>query len=351
MTIVEDNSAIIGDDQQIAPVTTLRELALAAAAPAALRAAIQIGLADALGDTPVPVGELATTLRVDAAVLERLLRNLGCYGVFALTPAGVMHTSTSALLREDHPHSLKYWVLWVTEPWTWELWPHLEQAVRHGGQGLFEGRYGSEFFAHLHRNWPESTEVFNRSQTELSRITSATIADTLDLSNVRTIADVGGGRGYNLSVLLERNPHLQGVLVDLPAAIANPDPRLRPGGALASRARVLAGDCLQEIPVQVDVYLFKSILEWDDERTVTALRNAAAAGRPGGRVLMITNLVDDSPEIRYATGIDLLFLHNTNGRRHTLQGVTNLIQRAGLRLDGVSPIKPLLHLVEATIPE
>src|SRR5262249_19553782 len=156
--------------------------------------------------------------------------------------------------------------------------------------------------------WPESTEVFNRSQTELSRITSAAIADTLDLSDVKTIADVGGGRGYNLSILLEKNRHLEGVLVDLPPAVADPEPRLRPGGALAARARVMAGDCLEKIPVEADVYLFKSILEWDDERTVTALRNAAVAGRPGGRVLVVTNLVDDSPEIRYATGIDLLFL-------------------------------------------
>jgi C-methyltransferase len=349
VTIVETNSSGIGDDQ-IAPVTTLRELALAAAAPAALRAAIRIGVADELGDTPVPVDRLAKSLKVDAGVLERLLRNLGCYGIFADTASGVVHTSTSALLREDHPQSLKYWVLWVTEPWTWELWPHLEEAVRNGGQGLFEGEYGSEFFAHLHKEWPESTEVFNRSQTELSRITSATIADALDLRDAKTIADVGGGRGYNLAILLEKNPHLEGVLVDLPAVVANPDPRLRPGGALASRARVMAGDCLKEIPVEADVYLFKSILEWDDERTVTALRNAARAGRPGGRVLVVTNLVDDSPEIRYATGIDLLFLLNTNGKRHTMKGVTQLIERAGLQLDGVCPIKPLLHLVEASIP-
>lgn len=338
------------DDRRIAPVTALRELALAAAAPAALRAAIQVGVPDEIADAPVPLDRLAETLKVEPAVLERLLRTLRCYGVFTETADGVAHTPTSAVLRHDHPQSLKHWVLWVTEPWTWQLWPHLAEAVRDGGQGLFERLHGAEFFSHLHATWPESTEVFNRSQTELSRITSAAIADTLDLSGVGTVADVGGGRGYNLAVLLERNPQLHGVLVDLPAAIAEPDERLRPGGALADRSRVVAGDCLESIPVEADVYLFKSILEWDDERTVTALRNAVAAGRPGGRVLVVTNLVDDSPEIRYATGIDLLFLLNTNGRRHTLAGVTALVERAGLRLDGVSPIKPLLHLVETTIP-
>ncbi|MBC2876906.1 methyltransferase [Streptomyces sp. TYQ1024] len=330
-------------------MTVLRELSLASAGSAALRVAARLGIADRLDDEPVPVDVLARDLEVDADVLERLLRTLRQYGVFTETERGHVHTPASRLLREDHPRGLKFWVLWVTEPWTWELWPRLEKAVR-TGKGDFEERYGADFFTHLHREWPESTEVFNKSQTELSRLSSEAVAERLDLDGVRTLADIGGGRGYTLATLLERNPELEGILVDLPAAVAQPDPRLRPGGALASRARVTAGDCLREIPVEADVYLFKSILEWGDDQTVTALRNAARAGRPDSRIVVITNLVDDSPEIRYATGIDLLFLLNTNGKRHTRKGVTALVERAGLRLEGVGPINSHLHAIEASIP-
>jgi C-methyltransferase len=350
MAIVRKTAAVTEGGNGPSPVTTLRELSLASAAPASLRAAIRIGVADGLGDTPVPVRQLAKSLEVDAAILARVLRNLQCYGVFDETEDGIVHTAASRLLREDHPERLKYWVLWVTEPWVWELWPDLEQAAR-TGRGHFQDRYGAEFFAHLHKAWPESTEVFNRSQSELSALTSAAIAEALDLDGVKTIADVGGGRGYTLATLLEKNPHLHGTLVDLPAAVAYPDPRLRPGGALATRSRVLASDCLREIPVEADVYQFKSVLEWDDEKTVTALRNAMRAGRPGSRVLIITNLIDDSPEIKYATGIDLLFLLNTNGKRHTKAGVTALIDQAGLRLESLTPAGPLLHVVETSIPE
>lgn len=349
MTIARSNPSITSEDEDPAAITTLRGLALSAAAPAVLRAAIQLGIADEIEDTPAVVDQLAKSLEVDAGILERLLRTLKHYGIFAETEDGHVHTAMSRLLREDDPQSLKFWVLWVTEPWTWELWPHLEEAVR-TGQGVFEEKYGAEFFAYLHDTWPESTEVFNKSQTELSTLTSSALAEALDLSGVRTIADIGGGRGYTLSTLLEKNPHLQGVLVDLPAAVANPDPRLRPGGPLASRARVMAGDCLKKIPVEADLYLFKSILEWDDEKTVTALRNAAQAGRPDSRIFVVTNLVDDSPEMRYATGIDLLFLLNTNGKRHTKKGIIALTERAGLRVDNVRPVKPLLHVVEASSP-
>jgi C-methyltransferase len=349
MAIVRSGPYGAGDDQGPAPITMLRELSLAAAASAALRAAILVGVADELGDTPAPVDKLAKALKVDPGVLGRLLLALRQYGVFAENEDGYVHTDTSRLLREDNPQSLKFWVLWVTEPWTWELWPYLEQSVRTGRE-VFEEKYGAGFFEHLHKEWPESTETFNKSQTELSRLTSAALAEALDLSSVRTIADVGGGRGYTLSTLLEKNPHLHGTLVDLPAAVAHPDPRLRPGGLLASRAQVLEGDCLRKIPVEADVYLFKSILEWEDEKTVAALRNAVQAGGPDSRVLVATNLIDDSPEIRYATGIDLLFLLNTGGKRHTMAGITGLVEQAGMRVESVTPVKPLLHVVEASIP-
>jgi C-methyltransferase len=349
MTIVRTTPPAPAGDPATSPVTTLRDLSLASAAPASLRAAVRVGVADKLGDAPVPVDRLAESLGVDAVVLGRLLHNLRCYGVFDETADGIVHTDTSRLLREDHPQRLKYWVLWVTEPWVWELWPDLEAAVR-DGHGHFEERYGEPFFTHLHRQWQDSTEIFNRSQTELSTLTSAALADALDLSGVKTFADVGGGRGYTLSTILEKNPHLHGTLVDLPAAIAQPDPRLRADGALASRSTVVAGNCLEAVPVDADVYQFKSILEWSDERTVTALRNAKRAGHPGSRVLVVTNLVDDSPEIRYATGIDLLFLLNTDGKRHTRKGVVELVERAGLTFEGITPVKPLLHVVEASIP-
>jgi len=348
MRLIKSSSSMPDGVGGPSPVTMLRDLSLASAAPAALRAAIRVGVADEIDEAPVSVERLAAALGVDAGVLVRLLRNLRCYGVFDETEDGIVHTPVSRLLRSDSPSSLTSWVLWVTEPWAWQLWPDLEHAVR-SGHGSFEDTYGADFFTHLHKEWPESTEIFNQSQTELSRLTSAALAASLDLSDTKTFADVGGGRGYTLATLLEANPHLHGTLVDLPAAVAHPDPRLRPDGSLASRSRVLEGDCLREVPVEADVYLFKSILEWDDERTVAALRNAARAGRPGSRVLVVTNLIDDSPELRYATGIDLLFLLNTNGKRHTKSGVTGLVERAGLRLEGVSPAGQLLHVMEATV--
>lgn len=337
---IADHDAVIG----------VRELALGAAGPAALRAAVRIGIADELGDQPMTTTELARAVKVNQVTLGRLLRALAQYGVFAETPAGHVHTATSRLLRDDHPNSLKFYVLWVTEPWTWELWPHLDEAVR-AGQGGFEDRYGADFFSYLHTTWPESADVFNRAQTELSRLATNAVAAALDLRGIGTLADIAGGHGYTLATLLERNPGLHGILLDLPPVVAEADDRLCPGGALASRTEVVGGDCLREIPVEADAYLFKNILEWADENSVTALRNAARAGRRDSRVFIITNMIDGSPEIRFTTGTDILFLLNSNGRKHTRETITAVVRNAGMRVVEMRPVNSYLHLIEAAFAE
>jgi C-methyltransferase len=326
-------------------VIGVRELALGAAGAAALRAAVRIGIADELGDRPMTTEELARALNANPETLGRLLRALAQYGFFAETPEGHVHTLTSRLLRADSPNSLKFYVLWVTEPWTWELWPHLDEAVR-DGRGGFQDRHGMDFFAYLHKTWPESAGVFNKAQTELSRLATNAVAAALDLSGVRTLADVAGGHGYTLATLLERNPELHGILLDLPPVVAGADSRLRSGGALAARSRLVGGDCLREIPVEADAYLFKNILEWADEKSVIALRNAAKAGRKDSRIFIITNIIDGSPEIKFTTGTDLLFLLNVDGRKHTKATIESVVKEANMRVADMRPVNSYLHLTE-----
>ncbi|MCF2434660.1 hypothetical protein LV779_07475 [Streptomyces thinghirensis] len=132
----------------------LRELVVGAACAAALRAAARLGVADALGDTPMTVEDLAASVKTEPRPLRRLLRALTCYGVFAERKDGTFtHTDMSLLLREDDPHSLRYITLWCTEPWTWDAWPQLDEAVR-TGHNVVEGLYGKEFFTYLNEDAP-----------------------------------------------------------------------------------------------------------------------------------------------------------------------------------------------------
>ncbi|MEU1478465.1 methyltransferase [Streptomyces sp. NPDC001668] len=328
----------------------LRELVFGAACAAAVRAAARLGVPDALDDSPMPVEDLAAAVKTEPRTLRRLLRALSCYGVFAEQGDGTFaHTDMSRLLREDDPHSLRAIALWCTEPWTWDAWPQLDEAVR-SGRNVVEDLYGKEFFQYLNEDAPESADVFNRAMTTSSVQSARDVAQFLDLSGCASVADIGGGQGHVVASLLEKYPTLHGTLLDLPRVVENVDPRLRPGGALADRARLVPGDCRVAVPVRADVYVIKNILEWDDDSTTRTLRNVIEAGGPGARVVVIENLVDDSPSMRFSTAMDLLLLLNVGGAKHTTESLTGRLTQAGLVIGDVRPVNPYLHAFDCTIP-
>ncbi|MGV9250641.1 methyltransferase [Streptomyces sp. NPDC003697] len=333
------------------PSMRLRELAFGAACAAALRAAARLGVADALGDTPMAVEDLAAAVKTEPKPLRRLLRALSCYGVFTEQGDGTFaHTDMSRLLREDDPNSLRYITLWCTEAWTWDAWPKLDDAVR-TGRNVVQDLYGKEFFVYLNEDAPESADVFNRAMTTSSRQSAQDVADLLDLSAASSVADIGGGQGHVVAGLLEKYPSMHGTLLDLPRVVENADPRLRDGGALADRVTIVPGDCRAAIPVKADVYIIKNILEWDDESTARCLRNVIEAGGPGARVVVIENLVDDTPSMRFSTAMDLLLLLNVGGAKHTTDSMVSRITAAGLVIDDVRPVNPYLHAFDCTVPE
>ncbi|MFI2642685.1 methyltransferase [Streptomyces sp. NPDC018610] len=332
------------------PSMRLRELVFGAACAAALRAAARLGVADALGDAPLPVEDIAASVKTEPKPLRRLLRALACYGVFTEQPDGTFaHTDMSRLLREDDANSLRNITLWCTEPWTWQAWPKLDEAVR-TGHDVVQDLFGKEFFVYLNEDAPESADVFNKAMTTSSKQSAQDVADLLDLSGAASVADIGGGQGHVVACLLEKYPTMRGTLLDLPRVVDNADPRLRPGGPLADRVDIVPGDCRESVPVTADVYIIKNILEWDDDSTARCLRNVMAAGGPKARVVVIENLVDDTPSMRFSTAMDLLLLLNVGGAKHTTESMVSRLKAAGLVIDDISPVNPYLHAFDCTVP-
>ncbi|MFI1561728.1 methyltransferase [Streptomyces sp. NPDC020490] len=332
------------------PSMRLRELAFGAACAAALRAAARLGVADALGDGPTSVEDLAAAVKAEPRPLRRLLRALSCYGVFAERQDGTFeHTEMSRLLRENDPHSLRYISLWCTEPWTWDAWPKLDEAVR-TGRNVVEDLYGKEFFVYLNEDAPESAEVFNRAMTTSSMQSAQEVAAVLDLSGSTSVVDIGGGQGHVVASLLDKYPSMHGTLLDLPQVVERADPRLRGSGDLAGRVNIVPGDCREAVPVRADVYIIKNILEWDDDSTARTLRNVIETGGPGTRVVVIENLVDDTPSMRFSTGMDLLLLLNVGGAKHTTESMAGRLTDAGLVIDDIRPVNPYLHAFDCHVP-
>ena len=313
-------------------VMRLRELVFGAACAAAIRAAVRLGAADALGEEPATAEELAAAVRTEARPLGRLLRALASYGVFTEHPDGrFAHTAMSRMLREDAPDSLRNIALWCTEPWTWDAWPLLDEAVR-TGKDVIADLYGKRFFEYLHDDAPESAAVFNKAMTRSSMQSARDVVDSLDLTGVATVADIGGGNGAVLAEILKAHPNLRGVLVDLAGPARNAPQHLQEEG-VRDRAEVVTANLFEPFPVHADAAILCDVLgDWEDADATRLLSHCAEAVSPDGRVLVI-EMLPEAGQMAVFTEMDLRMMVYVGGRMRDLDQLEQIVDHR-FHLDG-----------------
>lgn len=319
--------------------TRLLELVNGCWTTQAVYAATELGIADALAGGPTTAGDLAGRLGLDAAAAVRLLRALVSLGVCSHVDGGYALTETGALLRDDHPRSLRGWCL-MTGRHLWDVWAALPDVVRTGIH--VHGRDGTPNRFRLLDDRPVEAADFHRAMTELSRMVGAAVADAVAklASPGATVVDVGGGHGELLCAVLRRSPGLRGIVLDLPSAAAGAVELLRAHG-VEERARVATGDFFAAVPAG-DLLLLKTVLhDWDDAAALAILRECSRALRPGGVVLVVERVlaetVGDHPRDRAACRADLNMLVATGGRERTAADFVRLAGSAGLAIVEQTP--------------
>ena len=106
------------------------------------------------------------------------------------------------------------------------------------------------------------------------------------------LVDVGGGKGTLLAEILQRHPHLHGVLLETPQVAAGARSVL--DAVDADRWEVVAGDFFERVPDGADCYLMANVLhDWDDSRSIDILSNCRRSMSTGGRVLIVERLIPE----------------------------------------------------------
>ena len=128
------------------------------------------------------------------------------------------------------------------------------------------------------------------------------VAAAYPLAGSETVVDVGGGHGLLLATLLRAHPALRGVLFDLPQVAAGARPLLEAQG-VADRCATVGGDFFAAVPDGGDVYVLAQILhDWDDERCGVILANCRRAMRPGGKLLVVEQVLPGGTRRPSASG-------------------------------------------------
>jgi ubiquinone/menaquinone biosynthesis C-methylase UbiE len=327
------------------PATQLDQMITGYWLSQAIYAAAHFGIADLLKDGPRPIDDLAQKTNTNSGALYRLLRALASAGIFAEGPPRQFSlTSLAEPLRSDVPGSKRALALMSGDE-QFQAWTEILYSIQ-TGKKAFDKVFGKPVFDYLSEHH-DKAKVFDAAMVGIHGRESAAVQSAYDFSSINTIVDIGGGNGSQLIALLQANPSMRGVLFDLPHVIERAKPNLAAAG-LADRCELIAGSFFDSVPAGADAYFMRHIIhDWDDEKSLTILRNCHRAMPAGGRVLVVESVIPPGNEPFAGKFLDLVMLLIPGGKERTADEYRTLFAQAGFELSKIVPTGSEVSVIEA----
>ena len=288
------------------PFDTLLQMAGGYCVPRCLHAVANLGVADALDDTPQTAVTLAAATGADSRALDRVLRLLSAYGVFEHRNGLIAHTPASRLLRADHPQSMHGLVRMFGLPALWAVVGELEHSIRTGApcaDRVLEGGFWGYLSAH-----PEASRIFDQAMT---------------------------AKAYGPKSLVWWPIMIFQGLVSLETEVKS------------DRLRLQAGDFFKDDLPSCDAYLIMEVIhDWDDaasSKILTALRRATPRH---AKVLLIEAILPDDVGPSWPKTLDIVML-TISGRQRTQREYSDLLSRCGFAMTQEIDTRAGVSIIEA----
>lgn|SRR5262245_15856120 len=244
----------------------------------AVRVAATLRIADHIARGTHTAESLAEAVNSHAATLDRLLRHLATIGLVRRDDAGrYLLTPLGEPLRSDQPHAMRDRLDIAGAVGRADLcFVRLLHCIR-TGEPAYAVQYGRSFWL----GGPCGRCIARRALDSLmgADVTAEApaIVAAYNWSTLGTVVDVGGGTGALLIALLAAHPTLQGIVIDLPAAVDVARTALAAAG-VADRAEVVAGSFFDPLPPGAGGYVLSAIVHnWNDDAAQAILRRCADA--------------------------------------------------------------------------
>lgn len=331
---------------QPSPAWQMRLLATGYHIPRCLHAVAELDIATRLADGARLANDIAVEAGVDGPTLHRVMRALASVDVFKEIEGGqFINTPLSETLRSDRSGSLRSWVLFYGDEPAWRSWGEFSYSVR-TGRSSFEHLYGANMFDYLSHQ-PERSRIFDEAMSAVTTLASDAIVAAYDCSKIKLLVDVGGGNATMLCSLLRANPHMRGIVFDLPHVGASATTYLA-NQSLEDRCEFVAGDFFVSLPQGANAYFLQRVLhDWDDEHCIRILQTCASAARAGAKILISEAVIPAGNDPFIGKLIDLHMLVMTHGgRERSLAEYQELLARAGWAYTRVVPTASPYSVIE-----
>jgi hypothetical protein len=315
---------------------------------AVIYVAVRLGIAELLRGGPLALAELAKATGADEAALGRLLTALSTIGICKKTDEdSCALTEMGACLDGDAEQSFRGWAIFEAEMLS-KSWSGMLESVMTGKTAAELQGLANSF--ELMGRTPENVDKFNAAMTELTRLVTPDILRSYDFSGISHLMDVGGGSGELLGAIAQQNRKLRGTVFDLPRCADAASQHLRQIG-ISDRVEFVAGDFFKSVPVIADAIILKSVIhDWNDERSISILRNCREALPSNGKLPLVERLMPETPsatdEDKAHALSDLNMLRGPGGCERTKGQYRELLNQSGFVLTAIYPAGRF-NLIEA----
>ncbi len=325
---------------ELTPFDTVLRMAGGYCLPRCLHVIAQLGVADALEETPKTAADLAGATGAHPDALGRVLRLLAAHGVFESKDGRFAHSPASRLLRSDHPQSMRPLAQMLGFAVCWATFEKLEYSVRTGLPAV-EKVVPSGFWRYF-TDHPEEGRIFDAAMTAKAHGHVAGVVRAYDFSGFRLIGDIGGGRGHLLQAVLDAAPAAKGVLFDLPQVID------AAAGVASDRLELRAGDFFKDGLPACDAYVVMEVIhDWGDEESVAILSAIRRAAPAHAKLLLIEAMLPKDPGPHWSKMLDIHMLTLLGGRQRTRSEYEALLADAGFRLEREIEVGSDISILEA----
>jgi hypothetical protein len=322
------------------PFDSLRQIYSGYCVSRALHVVADLGIADALDDSPRSAADLAGAVGANSDALDRVLRLLSSQGVFQSDDGKYRHSPASRLLRSDHPQSVRPVARMFGLSMNWSAYEAMGHTIR-TGRPATEKTMPEGFWRHF-ASHPEDSATFNAAMAAKAQVQVAAIVPAYDFSKFKRIGDIGGGRGHLLRAVLEAAPQAKGILFDLPHVVADAV------GITSNRLALLGGDFFKDALPACDAYLVMEVIhDWADPEAGAILGAIRRAAPADATLLLIEEIIPDDPGPHWAKTLDIHMLTLLGGKQRTLREYEALLRAAGFTLKREIGTRPGISIIEA----
>jgi len=304
----------------------------------------KLRLADLIKDGPKSIDDLAAATNTHAPSLFRVLRALASVGVVTQDGNRFGGTPLSDTVSSDAHGSIRAFAMTELGEEHYPAWGELLHSVQTGGIA-FDKAFGEPIWEFFAKN-PENAQIFNDAMSGLTAQANEALHAAYSFSGINKIMDVGGGHGGLITSILQKNPGMTGILFDAPEVIAGAKEKIETSD-IADRCEMVAGNFFQSVPAGADTIILKWIIhDWNDEQSVSILKNCHRALPENGKLILVEAVVPETSEPHFSKFIDLNMLVITGGRERTEAEFRKLYEDSGFKLTRVVPTESPFSVIE-----